>query len=93
VLVRRLRQVSFSLLIPLFGLKWRLWQVRKFAGGFETGYRDGRTDEASFEGAEGVQPALFRHPRGISTDNGGNLFVADAENHCIRGISAQGEVL
>lgn len=62
------------------------------AGGAGAGYRDGRTDFASFEGASGVEAAVFRHPRGIAADSGGNLFVADAENHCIRGISAQGQV-
>ncbi|KAJ1473174.1 hypothetical protein T484DRAFT_1752292 [Baffinella frigidus] len=65
--------------------------VRKVAGGAGAGYRDGRTDFASFEGASGVEAAVFRHPRGIAADSGGNLFVADAENHCIRGISAQGQ--
>ncbi|SFL27477.1 NHL repeat-containing protein [Paenibacillus sp. 1_12] len=65
-------------------------QVSTFAGlnllkdakGFPVGGRyDGKVD-ASF----------FQEPMGLSLDNKGNLFVADAGNHAIRKIDSSGNV-
>lgn len=54
-----------------------------------------------FSGTPGVagmmngsaQTALFNHPRGITIDSLGNLFVADELNHLIRRISPDGSVV
>lgn len=49
--------------------------------GSTSGYQDG-TGTA----------ALFNYPRGVGFDHSGNLFVADAANHCIRKVTSTGEV-
>ena len=62
------------------------------AGDGKRGQRDGRAQEASFSGADKAPEAQFRHPRGLSIDDVGNLFVCDTENHTVRGISREGRV-
>lgn len=55
--------------------------VSTYAGMATEGYVDGP-----------VSNAKFRYSNGITTDKNGNVFVADAANHCIRKISAAGQV-
>jgi hypothetical protein len=48
--------------------------------------------EPHFGGADGTGAAAsFRYPRGVATDGGGNLYVAD-DNHTIRRITPAGVV-
>ncbi len=56
--------------------------VTRFAGTGVEGFADGRAEVAQF-GEEAS---------GITSDNQGNLFVADADNHRIRKISTTGQV-
>jgi len=62
-------------------------EVTTLAGGghndFEGGgdYADGLAGEARFD-----------DPAGLDVDAGGNIYVADSENHCIRRIAPDGEV-
>jgi hypothetical protein len=42
----------------------------------ETGYRDGRLDEA-----------LFHNPKSFTTDDAGNIYVADPRNFALRKVS------
>ena len=44
----------------------------------------------SADGAAGV--ARFNAPAGVAVDSGGNLYVADTDNHTIRLVSAAGQV-
>ncbi|MFK7904169.1 MAG: T9SS type A sorting domain-containing protein [Chitinophagales bacterium] len=55
--------------------------VSTFAGNGEAGLVNGSIENAKFSG-----------PFGICKDKDGNLYVADAENHCIRKINPEGEV-
>ena len=53
-----------------------------YAGNETPGHRDGdRLD------------AQFRNPRQITVDSDGNMYVADVDNHCIRMITPDGQVL
>src|SRR3989344_4880036 len=36
--------------------------------------------------------AMFQHPESITTDENGNIYVADKNNHCIRKVTPAGEV-
>ncbi|MES2388737.1 MAG: T9SS type A sorting domain-containing protein [Bacteroidota bacterium] len=36
--------------------------------------------------------AIFNNPAGMATDNAGNLYIADQDNHCIRKVSPAGTV-
>lgn len=47
----------------------------------ESGYADGKGDQAR-----------FRRPYGAAIDKGGNLYVADGDNHCIRKVTPDGVV-
>jgi hypothetical protein len=42
----------------------------------ETGYRDGRLDEA-----------LFHNPKSFTTDDAGNIYIADTRNFALRKVS------
>ena len=55
--------------------------VTTYAGTGSSGFINGDTSIAS-----------FNKPFGICIDDVGNLFIADAYNHCIRKISTEGEV-
>jgi sugar lactone lactonase YvrE len=55
--------------------------VVTLTGGPTFGYQDGP-----------VATAQFQSPRDLAVDDGGNLYVADEGNECIRRISAAGEV-
>ncbi len=55
--------------------------VSTFAGNGEAGLVNGDIEGARFSG-----------PFGICKDKDGNLYIADAENHCIRKITQEGEV-
>jgi DNA-binding beta-propeller fold protein YncE len=57
-------------------------QVTTLAGTGEWGYRDG----------EGTV-AQFYSPSGVAVDGGGNVIVAETDNHRIRKITAQGHVI
>lgn len=57
------------------------WTTRAFAGDGTIGWADG-TGGAS----------RFNRPGGLATDQAGNLYVADTDNHRIRKITAAGEV-
>lgn len=67
-------------------------RITNMAGDGKRGLRDGRAQAADFSGADKAPEAQFRHPRGISIDDDGNLFVCDTENHTVRGISHDGLV-
>ena len=67
-------------------------RITNMAGDGKRGQRDGRAQAADFLGADKAPEAQFRHPRGISIDDVGNLFVCDTENHTVRGISREGRV-
>jgi hypothetical protein len=41
-------------------------------------------------GDEGDKPGQFRQPQAVSTDNKGNLYVADTGNHRVQKFDAQG---
>jgi DNA-binding beta-propeller fold protein YncE len=56
-------------------------QVSTLAGTGMKGHRDG----------EGTI-AQFNSPRGVAVDGGGNVIVADRQNHLIRKITPQGQV-
>ena len=45
------------------------------------GYKDGTGTQAT-----------FRNPKGLESDASGNIYVADADNHCIRKVSAYGSL-
>ena len=57
------------------------WVVTTLAGSGTAGHHDA-TGEA----------ARFNYPTGVAVDSFGNLYVADATNHCIREISSGGVV-
>jgi hypothetical protein len=56
-------------------------KVSTIAGSGVAGFKDGRPDEAQFDG-----------PIGVAVDQSGNLFVADAYNDSIRKITTEGVV-
>ncbi|PYT07534.1 MAG: hypothetical protein DMF60_06880, partial [Acidobacteria bacterium] len=56
-------------------------RVTTVAGTGLPGYSDGQAASASFD-----------TPAGVAVDQQGNIFVADAGNHAVRKITAQGEV-
>jgi sugar lactone lactonase YvrE len=56
-------------------------QVSTFAGTGVKGYLDGKGNVAQ-----------FNHPSGVAVDALGNVFVAEAGNHCIRKITPAGDV-
>jgi len=56
-------------------------QVSTLTGGATYGHADGSLSDA-----------LFNFPAAIDVDSSGNIFVADALNHVIRKISADGQV-
>jgi DNA-binding beta-propeller fold protein YncE len=56
-------------------------QVSTLAGSGEEGHRDGEGTVAQFD-----------RPCGVAVDGGGNVIVADTDNHRIRMISPQGHV-
>lgn len=51
----------------------------------------GSSSEMGLKDAKGTE-ALFQYPESITTDENGNIYVADKNNHCIRKITAAGEV-
>lgn len=51
----------------------------------------GSSSEMGLKDAKGKE-ALFQHPEGITTDENGNIYVADKNNNCIRKITPAGEV-
>jgi len=44
-----------------------------------------------YKNGTGTQ-STFRNPKGLESDASGNIYVADADNHCIRKISAFGSL-
>lgn len=56
-------------------------RVSTIAGNGVAGFKDGRTDEAQFDG-----------PIGIAVDKNGNLFIADTYNDSIRKVTTDGFV-
>lgn len=55
--------------------------VTTLAGGASSGYVDGTGDQAK-----------FNSPFGIAVGPDGNIYVADANNHCIRKVTPEGVV-
>lgn len=55
------------------------WVVSTIAGATAGGTADGTNTDAK-----------FKYPVGITADSGGNLFVADFQNHTIRRLTASG---
>ena len=51
----------------------------------------GSSNETGLKDAKGKE-ALFQYPEGITTDEIGNIYVADKNNNCIRKITPAGEV-
>lgn len=51
----------------------------------------GSMNEFGFKDEKG-RDALFDHPEGITTDDGGNIYIADKLNNRIRKISSTGDV-
>ncbi len=51
----------------------------------------GSGNEMGFKDEKG-KDALFQHPEGITSDENGNIYVADRNNHRIRKITPTGEV-
>ena len=71
-----------AVLFGSFGLENRAQNyVTTYAGTGSFGFVNGDTSIAS-----------FNSPFGICIDPEGNLYLADAQNHCIRKISTEGEV-
>jgi len=56
-------------------------QVTTLAGG-SPGHADGSGSEAEFD----------EHVRGLAVDGAGNIYVADAGNHCVRLVTLEGVV-
>jgi hypothetical protein len=54
---------------------------QNIGGRAQEGYKDGK-----------ALTALFNFPKGLAYDSKGNLFIADALNHCIRKLSPDGVV-
>ena len=51
------------------------------------------TDERGFDGDGGpAVEARLNLPRGMAVDAAGNLFIADASNHCIRRVAPSGTI-
>ena len=61
-------------------------EVSTFAGSGETGEKAGGYADGP------ASAARFNVPHGLAFDAKGNLYVADAQNHCIRTITPRGEV-
>lgn len=67
-----------TLLVPLSaGAQWPV--VSTFFGTGQSGFVNGSQDTAR-----------FNHPFGLSTGYQGQVFIADADNHCIRVINTAG---
>lgn len=56
-------------------------EVTTLAGAGRFGFKDGNATDSEFAG-----------PNGVAVDANNNVYVADTGNHCIRKISAAGEV-
>lgn len=59
--------------------------------GTDTTSRVYGTGELGYADGPALQ-AVFSSPRGVDVDSGGNIYIADALNHCIRIISPEGIV-
>jgi hypothetical protein len=65
-----------SSLGQVFATAGSVSQVLSGSPNGETGYRDGRLDEA-----------LFHNPKSFTTDDAGNIYVADTRNFALRKVS------
>jgi DNA-binding CsgD family transcriptional regulator/sugar lactone lactonase YvrE len=61
--------------------------------------RDGRivtlagTGEAGYSGDDGqARLAQLNSPQGLAVDSGGNVYIADSLNHCIRRVAGDGTI-
>ncbi|MBI5370987.1 MAG: hypothetical protein HZA79_03055 [Sphingobacteriales bacterium] len=70
-----------NLSLTACGNQLQNYMVTTIAGNSSSGYVDGA-----------VAIAKFFNPHGVAIDASGNLFVADADNNCIRKITPQGVV-
>jgi sugar lactone lactonase YvrE len=73
--------MDFSVLISNLFLIFADSRARLVAGSFQgyTGHIDGKPNEVR-----------FNHPRGLTMDDKGNIYVADSLNHAIRKIGDAG---
>ncbi len=64
------------------------YAVKTFVG---SGFQHGTYNANGYKDEQG-RKAIFNKPVGICSDESGNLFVADCDNHCIRKITSDGKV-